>query len=75
MLLFLSLYIIVLFYLIISKVYEANSLKLLKEIKDEKSLIWSMNTFDTYLVSGSLESLKIYDTIDFNLVRRVTLPG
>ena len=57
------------------KVYDGTKLQSLKEIKDEKSLICALNTFDSQLVSGSLESLKIYETQHFNLVKTVGLPG
>ncbi len=50
-------------------------MQLLKEVKDEQSLILTMNTYEKYLLTGSLESLKVYDIIDFNLVKVVALPG
>jgi len=50
-------------------------LQLLKEVIDEKSLICTMSTLDSYLLTGSLESLKIYDTHDFKLLKTIGLPG
>ena len=50
-------------------------MEFLQEIKDEKALICALNIVDKCLISGSFQSLKIYNIHDFSLVKTVPVPG